>query len=61
MLLLFLLRVSMISLTEQGACTVTEISEQMNRYFQEVFSCMAEFARDSAAFYLIVKSEFRQI
>lgn len=40
-------RVSMLSLTEQGAGTVTEISEQMNRYFQEVFSHMTEFEQET--------------
>ncbi|HWR09779.1 MarR family winged helix-turn-helix transcriptional regulator [Sporomusa sp.] len=40
-------RVYMLSLTEQGSCAVTEISEQMNRYFQEVFSYMTEFEKET--------------
>lgn len=40
-------RVYMLSLTEQGSYAVTEISEQMNRYFQEVFSYMTEFEKET--------------
>jgi DNA-binding MarR family transcriptional regulator len=40
-------RVYMLSLTEQGSHAVTEISEQMNRYFQEVFSYMTEFEKET--------------
>ena len=40
-------RVYMLSLTEQGFYAVTEISEQMNRYFQEVFSYMTEFEKET--------------
>lgn len=40
-------RVNMLSLTETGLQAVTEISEQMNRYFQEVFSYMTEFEKET--------------
>jgi len=40
-------RVYMLSLTEQGSHAVTEISEQMNCYFQEVFSYMTEFEKET--------------
>jgi DNA-binding MarR family transcriptional regulator len=39
-------RVYRLSLTEEGTQAVTEISEQMHRYFQEVFSYMTEFERE---------------
>ena len=40
-------RVYMLTLSEQGFCVVREISEQMNIYFQEVFSCMTEFEKET--------------
>lgn len=40
-------RVYRLSLTEEGAQAVIEISEQMNRYFQEVFSYMTEFEKET--------------
>jgi len=40
-------RVYMLTLSEQGGRVVREISEQMNIYFQEVFSCMTEFEKET--------------
>ncbi len=40
-------RVNMLSLTEKGFKAATEISEQMNHYFQEVFSYMTEFEKET--------------
>ncbi|GMB02071.1 MarR family winged helix-turn-helix transcriptional regulator [Pelosinus sp. IPA-1] len=40
-------RVYMLSLSELGSRVVTEISEQMNIYFQEVFSSMTEFEKET--------------
>lgn len=40
-------RVYMLSLSELGSRVVMEISEQMNIYFQEVFSSMTEFEKET--------------
>lgn len=40
-------RVSVLSLSEEGVRAVDAISDQMNAYFQEVFSNMTEFERDT--------------
>jgi len=40
-------RVYMLTLSEQGLLVVKEISEQMDIYFQEVFSGMTEFEKET--------------
>lgn len=39
-------RVYILSLTELGSGAVMEISDQMNRYFREVFSYMTDFEKE---------------